>query len=101
MGPWIALREELSDPRNLTMTCSVNDVVRQRANTAEMIFGVAELLADLTRGLTLEPGDIVATGSPAGTALDDGGPFLEPGDVVVCEIEEIGRLENVVATRAA
>lgn len=75
----------------------VNGEVRQQSNTARMIFSIARLISELSQGLTLEPGDIIATGTPSGVGYAMDPPnFLKAGDVVSCEIEGIGTLENRV-----
>lgn len=97
IGPWIVLRDELSEPYPLRLRTWVNGELRQDASTAGMVHKVPALVAEITRGLTLEPGDIVSTGTPAGAAMDDDAvPFLKAGDVVRSEIERIGALENRV-----
>jgi 2-keto-4-pentenoate hydratase/2-oxohepta-3-ene-1,7-dioic acid hydratase in catechol pathway len=99
IGPWIVLRDELPDPYPLRIRTWVNGELRQDANTAEMVHKIPELVAEITRGMTFLPGDIIATGTPDGTAMDSGAtPYLERGDVVRCEIESIGVLENPVGT---
>jgi 2-keto-4-pentenoate hydratase/2-oxohepta-3-ene-1,7-dioic acid hydratase in catechol pathway len=95
MGPLLVLANEMEEPYPLNMTCKVNGVVRQKANTEEMIYKVPALIAEISRGMTLHPGDVIATGSCAGGGLRDG-KFLEPGDLVECEIEGIGVLRNKV-----
>lgn len=97
IGPWIVLRDELPSPYPLRLRTYVNDQLRQDASTGEMVHKVPELLAEITRGMTFNPGDIISTGTPGGTAMDDElTPFLQPGDVVRSEIERIGVLENPV-----
>lgn len=93
MGPWITTREEIGDPNALAIACSVSGTVRQQASTAAMILPVRELIAWISRVMTLHPGDVIATGTPAGV-----GP-LAPGDRVEVTIEKIGCLRvDVVAT---
>lgn len=97
MGPYIVTADEIGDPQNLTVGLTVNGEQRQLGNTASMIFDIPALVASLSAGLTLEPGDIVATGTPSGVGYAMTPPqFLKDGDVVVCEIEGLGRLENPV-----
>jgi 2-keto-4-pentenoate hydratase/2-oxohepta-3-ene-1,7-dioic acid hydratase in catechol pathway len=97
IGPWIVLRDELPDPYPLRIRTWVNGDLRQDASTADMVHKIPALVAEITRGMTFSPGDIIATGTPEGTAMDsDATPFLRPGDVVRCEIEGIGILENPV-----
>lgn len=98
MGPWIVTADEFPAEPVLQIKCSVNGELRQNASTADMIFGVGEIVSDLSRGMTLYPGDIIATGTPAGVGLGfKPFRFLQPGDEVVCEIEGIGELINHVA----
>jgi 2-keto-4-pentenoate hydratase/2-oxohepta-3-ene-1,7-dioic acid hydratase in catechol pathway len=98
MGPCLVTADEIADPQRLRLRTWVNGEVRQDNTTADMIFGVAELLARLSAVMTLEPGDVVSTGTPAGVGVFRAPPaLLQPGDVVRLEIEGIGRLENPVA----
>jgi 2-keto-4-pentenoate hydratase/2-oxohepta-3-ene-1,7-dioic acid hydratase in catechol pathway len=95
MGPWIVTRDELPDPGRLAIRCTVNDEVRQDASTADMVHGVAELIAYCSRFFTLEPGDVIATGTPGGVGAFRVPPvFLAEGDRVAVSIEGIGTLEN-------
>ncbi|MEU9094212.1 fumarylacetoacetate hydrolase family protein [Streptomyces sp. NPDC087901] len=87
IGPWIVTADEIPDPDSLDLRCDVGGTTRQRTNTADLIFGVADLIAYTSSVMTLHPGDIIATGTPAGV-----GP-LSHGDRVVLEIEQVGRLE--------
>ncbi|MEV0054723.1 fumarylacetoacetate hydrolase family protein [Saccharopolyspora shandongensis] len=91
LGPWI--ETEVPDPSALRITTRLAGEVVQRGSVADMVFGIGELLAFVTRWITLEPGDVLLTGSPAGV-----GP-MAPGDVVEVEISEVGALRNVVADR--
>ena len=94
MGPWITTADEL-DPENLDVKCWVNGELRQNANTSDLIFDIPTLVATMSAGLTLVPGDIIATGTPAGVGIGFTPPkFLKPGDVVAMEISSIGRIEN-------
>jgi 2-keto-4-pentenoate hydratase/2-oxohepta-3-ene-1,7-dioic acid hydratase in catechol pathway len=95
MGPLVVLADEMDQPYPLSMTCKVNGVVRQKASTQEMIYKIPALIAEISRSMTLHPGDVIATGTCAGGGLQDG-KFLEPGDIVECEIERIGVLRNKV-----
>ena len=101
MGPGIVPASAIPDPQALTLTTRVNGQVVQHASTASMIFSVAQIIAFLSSLMTLEPGDIVATGTPSGVGFMRTPPlFLRNGDVVEVEIEGIGRLRNpVVGTR--
>ena len=97
MGPWIVTADEVPDPAKLGIRLWVNGEARQDGNTAAMIFDIPTLIASMSEGMTVEPGDILATGTPSGVgyAMDPPG-FLKDGDVVTCEIDGIGRLENPV-----
>jgi 2-keto-4-pentenoate hydratase/2-oxohepta-3-ene-1,7-dioic acid hydratase in catechol pathway len=97
MGPWIVTADAIGDPANLGIRSLVNGEVRQDSTTAAMIFDIPTLIASLSEGLTLEPGDLLATGTPSGVGYAMDPPqFLADGDRVVCEIDGIGRLENTV-----
>lgn len=97
MGPIAVTRDEMPDPQNVGLRSLVNGEVRQDSNTARMIFDIPTLIASLSEGLTLEPGDILATGTPSGVGYAMDPPrFLTGGDEVVCEIDGIGRLSNPV-----
>jgi 2-keto-4-pentenoate hydratase/2-oxohepta-3-ene-1,7-dioic acid hydratase in catechol pathway len=99
-GPWIVTADEIPDPQRLAVRTTVNGGVRQNDTTANMIFDVRTLIADLSVGITLEAGDIIATGTPAGVAWGMDEPkYLQPGDAVVVEIENIGQLHNTVTAR--
>ncbi|MFV0133160.1 fumarylacetoacetate hydrolase family protein [Streptomyces sp. HMX87] len=87
IGPWIVTADEIPDPDSLGLRCDVGGSTRQRTSTADLIFGVRELIAYTSSVMTLHPGDVIATGTPAGV-----GP-LAHGDRVVLEIEKVGRLE--------
>ena len=100
LGPWLVTSDELKTPRGLGLSLSVNGVVKQDSNTSEMIFGVEDMVEYLSQGMTLEPGDIITTGTPAGVAAFSGGPYLKEGDVVQAEIEGIGALKNPVVAEA-
>ena len=91
-GPFIATRDELADVQKLGMTLDVNGVVRQRGNTANMIFGVAFLVSYVSQFMTLEAGDVISTGTPAGVGLGHKPPvFLRAGDVMTLSIEGLGQ----------
>lgn len=96
MGPWIVLSDEIAVPYPLQITCRVNGEVRQDDSTESMVFKVPALIEAASRGMTLEPGDVVLTGTPAGSGIADG-RYLRPGDVVETAIESIGVLVNRVA----
>lgn len=96
IGPVITTPDELDLERGLSVVCSVNGEVMQSGTTADMIFSPVELIVYITQFLTLEPGDIIATGTPAGVGFSRTPPvFLRPGDVVTTSISGIGDLENV------
>jgi 2-keto-4-pentenoate hydratase/2-oxohepta-3-ene-1,7-dioic acid hydratase in catechol pathway len=98
MGPAIVTKDAIADPGQLAIRLWVNDELRQDGNTRDMIFPIAKLIESLSEGLTLEPGDLIATGTPSGVGYAMSEPqFLKNGDVVACEIEGIGRLVNPVS----
>jgi 2-keto-4-pentenoate hydratase/2-oxohepta-3-ene-1,7-dioic acid hydratase in catechol pathway len=98
MGPWIVTADELADPYALNLRLSVNGVVKQASNTRLLIYNLPVIIETLSAGLTLEAGDIIATGTPAGVGFARQPPeYLQPGDVVEAEVEGIGRLRNPVA----
>lgn len=95
IGPWITTDDEIPDPHNLEMKLWVNGELRQKANTGGMIYNIWQQIHELSQVMTLEPGDLIATGTCAnvGIAL---GKFLQPGDVVKVEIDPLGHIENAV-----
>ena len=97
IGPVIVTRDSIPDPQDLNLRSFVNGELRQDSNTEEMLFGVFELISFISGSMTLEEGDLIATGTPAGIGLfTDGKKFLKPGDEIRCEIERIGSLTNIV-----
>ncbi len=97
-GPWMVTADEVSDPDNLAVSLTVNGQTRQADSTQSMVFSVAELVAYCSR-ISLEPGDIIATGTPSGTAAHSANPekmFLRPGDVVEAQVEKIGTLRTPI-----
>lgn len=97
MGPWIVTADEIPDPQNLSVRLLVNGVTKQDGVTSMMIYSVAETIAALSLGMTLEPGDIIATGTPSGVGDARKPPeYLQPGDVMETEIEGIGTMRNRV-----
>ena len=97
MGPTILHKSALPFPIKLDVKSYVNDELRQSSNTELMITDIPSLISDLSNGMTLEPGDIIATGTPAGVGMGFSPPkYLKRGDVVICEIPSIGRLTNHV-----
>jgi len=98
MGPWLVTRDELGAANDLSIRLKLNGVSKQDSNTRFMLFDLPALIAELSKGLTLEAGDIIATGTPDGIgAVRQPPEFLKPGDVVECEIEGIGTLRHGVA----
>ncbi|WP_397586603.1 fumarylacetoacetate hydrolase family protein [Sphingobium fuliginis] len=98
IGPCIVTADEIGDPHRLGLRCFVNGEQRQDGNTAELIHSVWSQIAYLSTAFTLEPGDLLATGTPHGVGNAMTPPvFLQPGDVVRCEIDEIGTIENRIA----
>jgi len=95
IGPWIVTPDEVGDPHVLELKTWVNGELRQRSNTRELIYDCFDEVATLSAAFTLEPGDVVSTGTPGGVGVAQG-KFLVPGDVVRIEIEQIGAIENRV-----
>lgn len=98
MGPALTTADEIEDVQNLNLTLTVNDKIRQNANTGQMIYPVPDIVSFLSHVMTLEPGDVIATGTPAGVALATG-EFLEAGDKIQCKIENLGTLRNTLGQR--
>lgn len=97
MGPCIVTADEIPDPQTLELWLTVNGTEKQRSNTSHMLFKVNELVADISQGITLEPGDIIATGTPEGVGAGrDPQEWVVPGDVIECGVEKIGTLRNSV-----
>ncbi len=97
MGPWIVTADELGDPHALDIRCYVNGEKRQDSNTRQLVFNVWQQVEHLSVGMTLEPGDVLFTGTPGGVgAAMDPRQFLKAGDVVRCEIDGIGQIEGVM-----
>ena len=97
MGPWIVTADEIEDPQQLEVRLRVNGITKQEGNTNMMIFPIRTIISVLSQGMTLEPGDIIATGTPSGVGFARNPPeFLKAGDVMETEIEGIGILRNVV-----
>ncbi len=97
MGPWLVTADEIDDPHNLELKTWVDDELRQHANTGQMIFNCYEMIAYLSQAMTLEPGDVIATGTPAGVGVKmKPRGYLKPGQTVTIEIEKIGQLRNPV-----
>ena len=96
LGPWIVPAREIGDPQNLGLKLWVNNVLKQDSNSKDMIFNLAEQIAQLSNAMTLYPGDLILTGTPAGVGSARG-EFLKPGDTVKIWIEKIGTLTNKMA----
>ena len=97
LGPYLVTADEIEEPQNLVLKCWVNGELRQNSSTADMIFTVAELISYISQYFTLEPGDIISTGTPEGVVL--GMPqklWLKPGDIVTVEVDGLGRLTNTM-----
>jgi 2-keto-4-pentenoate hydratase/2-oxohepta-3-ene-1,7-dioic acid hydratase in catechol pathway len=99
MGPVIVTADEFGNPQMKRISCSVNGVLKQSGNTSDMIFPIGAVIESLSRGLTLEPGDVIATGTPEGVGLGRTPPeWLQAGDVLETEIEGIGALRNPIVS---
>jgi 2-keto-4-pentenoate hydratase/2-oxohepta-3-ene-1,7-dioic acid hydratase in catechol pathway len=96
LGPWIVPASDIGDPQKLGLKLWVNGVIKQDSNTSDMIFTLAEQIEQLSAGMTLHPGDLILTGTPAGVGAGRG-EFLKAGDVVKLWIENIGEIENRMA----
>lgn len=95
-GPWIVTADEVPDPHNLEIRLTVNGELRQQGNTLDMLFRIPEQIAYASSIMTLEPGDIISTGTPAGAGIGGRDTSLHDGDTLICEIEKIGKLKNRV-----
>ncbi|MCT2538131.1 fumarylacetoacetate hydrolase family protein [Aquibacillus koreensis] len=97
IGPWIVTTDELPDPSNLELKTKINGEVRQSSNTKHLIFNVPTIISFISNLMTLQPGDVILTGTPDGVGFGMNPPqFLQSGDVITMEIEGIGELENTV-----
>jgi len=95
IGPWLVTTDEIADPQKLAIRSRLNGTLMQESNTADMIFSVAELISFLSRHFTLEPGDLIMTGTPSGVGVFRDPPiFMQDGDMIEIEIEGIGTLRN-------
>lgn len=100
-GPWIVTADELGDPHTLDLRCFVNGQKRQDSNTRHLVFNIWQQIEHLSLGMTLEPGDVVFTGTPGGVgAAMDPRQFLKPGDVVRCEIDGLGHIEATMVAES-
>ncbi|MGI4942071.1 MAG: fumarylacetoacetate hydrolase family protein, partial [Janthinobacterium lividum] len=98
MGPWAVTADEVGDPADLNVKCWINGELRQDANTRDLIFDIPTIIATLAAGITLQPGDVIATGTPAGVGIGFKPPrFLKPGDTMTISIDKLGTLTNTVA----
>lgn len=101
IGPWIVTADEIDDPHNLDLRCFVNGEKRQDSNTGGMIYNLWQQISYLSTAFTLEPGDLLCTGTPEGVGVGmQSQRFLQDGDVVRCEIDGIGAIENKVVVQS-
>jgi 2-keto-4-pentenoate hydratase/2-oxohepta-3-ene-1,7-dioic acid hydratase in catechol pathway len=100
LGPWLVTKDEIPNPHELEISLSVNGKRKQRSNTSDMIFKIESLIEYISAGITLQPGDIISTGTPGGVAAATGGPFLKDGDIVEGSIDRIGTLRNQVRSES-
>ena len=99
IGPVIVKKEKIPDPQNLSLKSYVNSELRQDGNTSDMVFEVYGLLSYISRSFTLDAGDLISTGTPAGVGIfTKERKLLKPGDEVICEIEKIGKLKNRIVS---
>ncbi|XP_058829484.1 fumarylacetoacetate hydrolase domain-containing protein 2A-like [Topomyia yanbarensis] len=99
LGPAVVHKSLVKDPHNLVIKCSVNGVEKQKGNTSELVFRIDDIIERVTQSITLLPGDVILTGTPAGVGMHRNPPeFLQPGDVIDSEIELIGKIKNNVVT---
>ncbi len=98
IGPYLVTPDEVPDPQALDLKCWVNGDLRQNSNTSDMIFTIAEVIAYTSQFFTLEPGDVITTGTPEGVAMGrPDKPWLKPGDIVEVEVEGLGKLRNTMS----
>lgn len=98
MGPWLVTRDEITDPQTLEVSCWLNGTRMQHGHTADMLFPVAALIAYISRFMTLEPGDVITTGTPAGIGAFRQPPvYLQPGDRLRFEVTQVGTMEHLIA----
>ncbi|RYE63816.1 MAG: FAA hydrolase family protein [Oxalobacteraceae bacterium] len=98
MGPWAVTADEVGDSADLNVKCWINGELRQDANTSDLIFDIPTIIATLSAGITLQPGDVIATGTPAGVGIGFKPPrFLKPGDTMTISIDKLGTLTNTIA----
>ena len=96
-GPWITTVEEVKDPQSLRIITKVNDEIRQNSSSSKMVIPIKKIISSLSQLMTIEPGDIISTGTPAGVAMAMNNPkYLKDGDVVEINIEKLGKIRNKV-----
>src|SRR5215213_4087238 len=96
-GPWITTKDEISDPQNLKILTKVNGEIRQNSTSSKMVIPIKKIISSLSQLMTLEPGDIISTGTPAGVAMSMNNPkYLKDGDLVEISIEKLGTIRNKV-----
>jgi 2-keto-4-pentenoate hydratase/2-oxohepta-3-ene-1,7-dioic acid hydratase in catechol pathway len=96
-GPWITTKDEISDPQNLKIVTMVNGEVRQNSTSSKMVIPIKKIISSLSQLMTLEPGDIISTGTPAGVAMSMNNPkYLKDGDLVEISVEKLGTIRNKV-----
>ena len=98
LGPWLVTSDEIPNPHKLEISLAVNGNTRQQSTTGDMVFTIDSIIEYLSQGMTLKPGDIISTGTPAGVGAFTGGRFLKDGDLLEATIERIGTLRNPVRT---
>ena len=96
-GPWITSTDEITDPQNLQLITRINGQIRQNSSSKNMFIGIPSIISQLSKVMTLEKGDIIATGTPEGVAMNNPDfPFLKDGDSIEMEIEKLGKIQNTV-----
>jgi len=101
IGPWLVTPDEIADPQDLSMQLKINDRVFQKGSTKDMIFGVAKLVSYISQFMTLQSGDIISTGTPAGVGLGQNPPtYLKQGDLIELWIDRLGRQTQRVVAEA-
>ena len=96
-GPWITTKDEINDPQNLKIITKVNGEVRQNSTSSKMVIPIKKIISSLSQLITIEPGDIISTGTPAGVAMSMNNPkYLKDGDLVEINIEKLGTIRNKV-----
>ena len=99
-GPWITTKDEISDPQNLAIITRVNDEVRQNSSSLNMVIPIKRIISSLSSVMTIEAGDIISTGTPAGVAMSMADPkYLKHGDIVEIAIEKLGKIRNRVIVK--